>query len=198
MNFLAHAHLSFNEPQILVGNLISDFVKGKKQFHYPPVIQKGIQLHRAIDTFTDTHECTKQIKLFFKPHYRLYSGAFTDVIYDHFLANDTAEFSTEIELKHFAENVYKTLETAYDFLPENFQTILPFMIQHNWLYNYKNRWGIEKSFTGLVKRSLYLNESQVAFELFNSHYTIFHSIYQSFFPDLKNFALHKMKQLLNE
>ncbi|KAF0239868.1 MAG: hypothetical protein FD183_1294 [Chitinophagaceae bacterium] len=50
MNYLAHAYLSFNEPSILLGNMISDYVKGKKQYDYPLLIQKGIHLHRAIDT----------------------------------------------------------------------------------------------------------------------------------------------------
>ena len=30
MNYLAHAYLSFGYSELLVGNLISDFVKGKK------------------------------------------------------------------------------------------------------------------------------------------------------------------------
>ena len=56
MNFLAHAYLSFNEPEIWVGNMISDFVKGQKKLEYPEGIQTGIQIHRNIDEFTDTHE----------------------------------------------------------------------------------------------------------------------------------------------
>jgi len=88
LNYLAHAYLSFDQPEIIVGNLISDFVKGKKKFDYPPGIQKGIALHRAIDTFTDSHPATKEAKEVFRPHYRLYAGAFIDVAYDHFLAND--------------------------------------------------------------------------------------------------------------
>lgn len=61
MNFLAHAHLSFNNPEILVGNLISDFVKGKKQYNYPQRIHKGILLHRAIDQFTDEHPANQSL-----------------------------------------------------------------------------------------------------------------------------------------
>ena len=72
MNYLAHAYLSFNKPEILIGNLISDFVKGKKKFDYSTGIQKGIALHRAIDQFTDDHAITQSAKLFFKPAYRLY------------------------------------------------------------------------------------------------------------------------------
>ena len=71
------------------------------------------------------------------------------------------------------------------------------MIEYNWLYNYKNKWGIEKSFNGLVKRSQYLNESAVAFDIFNTHYDTIKSQYKIFYPDLKKFAAHQLHQLLN-
>ncbi len=65
MNYLAHAYLSFNQPEIFLGNMISDFVKGKTKFGYPPGIQNGIALHRAIDEFTDAHPATKKAAAFF-------------------------------------------------------------------------------------------------------------------------------------
>ncbi|MBK6633182.1 MAG: hypothetical protein IPG38_01660 [Chitinophagaceae bacterium] len=64
MNYLAHAYLSFNDPEILLGNMISDYIKGKKQFDYPLPVQKGIRLHRFIDQFTDTHAATHELKSF--------------------------------------------------------------------------------------------------------------------------------------
>ena len=67
MNYLAHAYLSFNHPEIVVGNMISDFVKGKKKFDYSEGIQKGITFHRAIDEFTDSHPTTKKAKEFLRP-----------------------------------------------------------------------------------------------------------------------------------
>jgi acyl carrier protein phosphodiesterase len=67
MNYLAHAWLSFNQPEILVGNMISDFVKGKKRFSFSERIQQGIMLHRSIDEFTDAHDATKKAKQFLKP-----------------------------------------------------------------------------------------------------------------------------------
>jgi len=197
MNYLAHAHLSFNEPGILVGNMISDFIKGKKQFEYPALIQKGIQLHRAIDNFTDTHAVTQQVKLFFRPQYRLYSGAFADVVYDHFLANDSTIFSTDEALKQFALSTYNILDNNFEVLPQNFQAILPYMKEYDWLYNYKNKWGIQKSFNGLVRRSRYLAESDIAFEIFNTHYETLDALYHEFYPDIKKFAAHHLQQLLN-
>lgn len=198
MNLLAHAHLSFNEPQILVGNMISDFVKGKKQFDYAAIIYKGIKLHRAIDNFTDTHKATHEIKLIFRPQYRLYAGAFTDVVYDHFLANDTAEFPSGNHLLNFTAATYNILQDYEAVLPENFKDILPHMIEHNWLYNYKYTGGIQKSFNGLVRRAVYLKESDIAFALFNQHYEKIKSMYTIFYPDLKKFAVHQLQHLLKD
>ncbi|NOT91760.1 acyl carrier protein phosphodiesterase [Ferruginibacter sp.] len=197
MNYLAHAHLSFNHPEILVGNMISDFIKGKKQFDYPDIIHKGIQLHRAIDNFTDTHEITQQVKIFFKPQYRLYAGAFVDVVYDHFLANDQSQFLNDEALKQFAAVTYKILDTNFAVLPAPFQKTLPYMMQHNWLYNYKSKWGIEKSFGGLVRRARYLTESDIAFEIFNENYEAMNDLYKIFYPELKKFAAHHLQLLLN-
>jgi acyl carrier protein phosphodiesterase len=92
MNYLAHAYLSFEITDITVGNMISDFVKGKQKFDYPFAIQQGITLHRAIDSFTDSHAVTRQAKSFFRESYGLYAGPLVDVVYDHFLANDTLRF----------------------------------------------------------------------------------------------------------
>ena len=190
MNYLAHAYLSFNNPEILVGNMISDYIKGKKQFDYPPAIQKGIKLHRAIDNFTDTHVATQELKSFFRPQYRLYSGAFADVVYDHFLANDVQQFNTEAALKQFAAVTYKLLEPFSTFFPHPFQKMFPYMKEYDWLYNYRHTWGIEKSFGGVVHRAAYLTESEKAFEIFNQHYAAMQVCYNNFFPDLKAYSLN--------
>ena len=68
-----------------------------------------------IDAFTDTHFATRQAKQVFKPAVGLYSGAFIDVVYDHFLARDEKEFSLE-GLKNFAEKTYEVLNNSYIFI----------------------------------------------------------------------------------
>jgi len=197
MNYLAHAYLSFQQPGIVVGNMISDHVKGKKQYDYPRLVQKGIRLHRLIDQFTDFHETTQQLKSFFRPHYRLYAGAFADVVYDHFLANDPNEFISEKGLKDLASGSYQMLEASYDLLPSSFQKMFPNMKAHDWLFNYRYKWAIEKSFGGLVRRSAYLTESKIAFELFNEHYHAMQQCYADFFPSLKKYASQQLSELLN-
>jgi acyl carrier protein phosphodiesterase len=198
MNYLAHAYLSFNEPEILSGNMISDFVKGKKKFGFSLPIQHGIALHRAIDQFTDFHPATQEAKSYFKKDYRLYSGAFVDVVYDHFLANDKNEFSNEKDLDSFCQTTYINLQKNEAGLPEKFLQMLPYMKEQNWLFHYGSREGIEKSFGGLVRRALYLSESATAFSIFNKHYQELENCYQLFFPELKNFSAQYLAQLNNQ
>nr|WP_262915642.1 ACP phosphodiesterase [Niabella ginsengisoli] len=100
--------------------MISDFVKGKKQFDYPAVVHKGILLHRAIDEFTDTHPVTKKAKVVFQADYRLYSGAFIDVAYDHFLATDKTVFETG-ELYNFSLRTYEALNGQLAIMPDAFR-----------------------------------------------------------------------------
>lgn len=194
MNYLAHAYLSFHDPEILVGNMISDYVKGKKKFDYSPGIQQGMDLHRAIDTFTDEHPVTKKAKEIFRPHYRLYSGAFVDVVYDHYLAIDAAIFNTE-SLQQFAATTYQILEPYSAVFPERFAMMFPYMKTQNWLYNYRERWGIEKSLHGVVRRATYLTESATAFRLFEEHFDELQQCYNAFFPELLVFVKNKMNEL---
>lgn len=194
MNYLAHAYLSFNDPEILVGNLISDFVKGRKKFDYPPRIQNGIALHRAIDTFTDDHPVTKEAKKVFADVYRLYSGAFIDVVFDHFLAKDHSIFAGE-DLMHFSVNAYNMLEMYEPILPEKFRVIFPYMKKFNWFYNYQFEKGIERSFEGLARRAVYLDESEKAYQLFIENYQRLGAAYQQFFPELQAFAKNEFNTI---
>jgi acyl carrier protein phosphodiesterase len=194
MNYLAHAYLSFEDKDILAGNIISDFVKGKKQFDYPSPIHAGIKLHRLIDDFTDQHAATREAKEFFRPDYRLYSGAFIDVVYDHFLATDETEF-TDSSLLAFSAKVYDSLEYNRNWLPARFAAMFPFMRSQNWLFNYRSVWGIERSFNGIARRAAYLNESDTAFGLFTKHYQPLQQCYRHFWKDVKPYAFGQFELL---
>lgn len=185
MNYLAHAYLSFNIPEILVGNMISDHVKGRQQFMYAATVKRGIQLHRAIDAFTDTHAATKQSKKYLYPAVGAYSGAFIDVVFDHFLAIDAEQFANNQQLQLLASNTYSTLNNYKTILPERFANMLPYMQQQNWLYNYQFLWGVQNSFEGVTRRAKYLSTYGTAFELFEKHYVELQSCYAQFFPSLK-------------
>jgi acyl carrier protein phosphodiesterase len=184
MNYLAHAYFSHHQPATIVGNLISDFIKGKKQFDYPEEIQRGIRLHRAIDSFTDAHESVAEAKKIFRPHYRLYAGAFVDVSFDYFIANDETLFPTEDSLLQFAELAYLSLRQHQMHIPAIALGYFTRMQQQNWLYNYRFVWGIQKSFGGIVYRSTHLTDSSMASILFEENFFRLKECYENFIPDL--------------
>ena len=186
MNFLAHSYLSFSEEQ-LVGNMIADFVKNRDVTRLPESIQKGIKLHRAIDTFTDAHSLIHEAKAPFRPLVRLYSGAFVDVAFDYFLANDTAE-NSQREWQEHSQRVYAVLRRYEEFLPEVFKKVLDKMQQDDWLYNYRNEWGIEYSFRNVVNKAQFLDKTTNVFPAFLANKDFLREKYEIFFPEIKSFA----------
>ena len=186
MNFLAHSYLSFSEEQ-LVGNMIADFVKNRDVARLPESIQKGIKLHRAIDTFTDAHPLIHEAKAPFRPLVRLYSGAFVDVAFDYFLANDTTE-NSQREWQEHSQRVYAVLRRYEEFLPEVFKKVLDKMQQDDWLYNYRNEWGIEYSFRNVVNKAQFLDKTTNVFPAFLANKDFLREKYEIFFPEIKLFA----------
>ncbi|MFZ1799643.1 MAG: ACP phosphodiesterase [Chitinophagaceae bacterium] len=196
MNFLAHAFLSFHHADILVGNMISDYVKGNKRFLFPVDIQKGIILHRRIDAFTDYDDKVKKLKEVFKPAVGTYCGAFLDIAFDHFLAKEIMR-SKFLKLHDFVENIYTTLTISYDHLPEKFKSMLPSMISYNWLENYQYQTGIEKSFAGIETRAKYLERETGAYDIFIKNYKMIGIGFDEFFPRLQDYAFREF-ELLNK
>ncbi|PWV54137.1 ACP phosphodiesterase [Chitinophaga sp. S165] len=188
MNYLAHAYLSFLDPSITVGNMIADYVKGKQWQEYDQGIQQGIQLHRAIDTFTDTHPVTLAAREYFQPSCGRYSAVFIDIVYDHFLATDDSIF-TDTSLTSFSRQVYTILANHHEILPPVFQQVFHYMRQHDWLYGYRFMDGIFKSFGGIVHRAKYLEVTADApFTVLKENYETLAAHYRSFFPELVTFV----------
>ncbi len=194
MNYLAHAYLSFEDPDILAGNMISDFVKGKKKFDYPQRIQNGITLHRKIDEYTDTHPATREAKQFLKTSAGLYAGSFVDIIYDHFLANDSYEFE-EDALGVFSHNTYTQLGTNENWFPEKFKRFFFYMRAQDWLLHYQSTQGIHNSFIGLCRRAKYIDDPEPVFAAFLKNYEELKMCYEFFFPHVKSFAYHELLYL---
>jgi acyl carrier protein phosphodiesterase len=117
------------------------------------------------------------------------------VVYDHFLANDPREFTVE-SLRNFSERVYRILDSHFEYLPERFARMFPYMKEQNWLFNYSTMRGTELSFGGVVRRARYLKESETASLLFEEHYETLQEYYKVFFPDLKSFAKRMHDDLL--
>lgn len=192
MNYLAHSFLTFTDEQI-VGQFLEDFIRNKDRFSFPQEIQDGITLHRAIDTFTDSHPALQEAKKVFSPLVRLYSGAFVDVSMDYFVANDLTLHSLKGWKEH-SLRVYRVLNENEKWLPENFKKMLVKMEHDDWLYNYREDWGIKFSIQNVLNKAKYLDKDIPVFEAFLENKDILQKCYDTFFPDLLNHAKEINKQ----
>ena len=182
MNFLAHTFITFNDGQI-VGQFLEDYIRNSERYSFPKDMQDGITLHRAIDTFTDSHPAIHEAKKVFSPLVRLYAGAFVDVSMDYFLANDLSLNSLKGWKEH-SQKVYRVLNENEKFLSENFKYMLTKMEQDDWLYNYRHDQNIKFSMRNVLNKAKYLEKDIPVFQAFLDNKEVLQKCYDNFFPDL--------------
>ncbi len=184
MNFLAHLALSGDDTEVILGNLMGDFLKGVDTSGYPSGIHKGIQLHRRIDSYTDAHPVFGRSRRRLPPPYRRYAGVLVDVFYDHFLARDWHRYSPHEDLASFISRTYRLLSNPPAEPPPRLQRALPRMIREDWLGSYVTEAGVDltlKRISGRVSRANPLPDgaSQLA-----AHYNGLAMDFAEFYPDL--------------
>ena len=194
MNFLAHIYLSFDDPEITLGNFFADHIKGNKFKHLPERIQKGILLHREIDTFTDSHPISKQSSKRLHKNYSHYSRVIVDIFYDHFLAANWQDYSS-IPLDIYVANFYDLLKENFEILPLGTQRMMPYMIADNWLYNYANLDGISNVLNGMNRRTQNRSKMNFAIVDLQENYEAFQEEFTEFFKELITFSRLKLDQL---
>lgn len=166
MNYLAHFYLSFNKPELLIGNYIADSIKGKRYQAFSKPIQAGILLHRFIDQYTDEHLITRNLTKQLQPNLGKFSGIALDVFYDYELAQNFENWHNK-GLHDFSQETQELLQNNLALLPLHSQRFLSYMQQNNLPYNYKDFTVIEQVFYGLHRRfplKNNLNESPKYFE----------------------------------
>ena len=152
MNYLAHLLLSEPDPLARLGNLAGDFLKGAEVRSLHPTVQRGIALHRHIDTYTDSHPIVRQSKARVEPPYCRLSGVLVDVFYDHFLAVHWETYGVGT-LEGFVQEVYADLRQYQAWLPPSLQRALPLMLAGDWLTAYGQVSGIAMILERMAKRS---------------------------------------------
>ncbi|HAH33367.1 MAG TPA: DUF479 domain-containing protein [Flavobacteriaceae bacterium] len=194
MNFLAHIYLSGEDEGVTIGNFIADSIKGKKYLNYSEDLQKGILLHRSIDTFTDQHPLVRQSTKRLHENHGHYSGVIVDIFYDHFLAKNWEQYHPA-PLSEYVSQFYKLLETNLEVLPPNIQNMLPIMKSNNWLLSYATTRGINTILEQMSRRVKHKNSMHIATADLEKHYTEFEKDFSIFFEELRAFSKHKIISL---
>lgn len=197
MNFLAHLFLSGDNDEILVGNLLEDYVVGRiehpRNSLYSENIKNGILLHRLIDSFTDTHVITSTCKSVLYSKYHKYASVVVDIFFDHYLARHWHLYSAE-PFDLFRKRVHQAFIDNWHILPDKMKPVIESMIKYDWLKNYAEFWGIERALTGVAKRAVFQSNMEQATTDLQKHYAFFDENFKVFFPQL----VEQCTQLLQE
>ena len=178
----------------MIGNFIADSIRGKEYRQFPIGVQRGILLHRAIDTFTDHHPTTRKSSKRLHDKYSHYSRVIVDIFYDHFLARNWAMYH-QAPLPEYVDAFYDLLESRFEILPPAVQKMMPYMIADNWLVSYSHMDGIARVLQGMNRRTRNRSGMDRAIEDLWLHYDKFETEFQSFFEELVIFSRQKASGL---
>ncbi len=195
MNYLAHSVLSFNKPEIIVGNFIADSIQGNRFEGLTEGMIKGIALHRKIDVFTDTHPIFLTSKYRFTKDFGKYNGVLMDIFYDHYLAKNFAMYSA-VTLQQHSTNVYNLLQQNFNYLPEPAKRFYGYMTERNVLVEYASLQGIETVLEHLSHRIRHRYELNLAMPLLKEQYDEIEQEFFAFFEEITNYC-KQQPEILN-
>ena len=184
MNFLAHIYLSGDSREILIGNFIGDYVKGKNITGYPDEVKQGIMLHRMIDSFTDSHSITRSSKKIIAEKYGLYAGIVVDIYYDHFLSANWDLYS-EMPLREYIHDRYSLLDSGFSIFPAGVKSWFPYFIKSNWLETYIHFEGLNMVFKRMSYRTSLPDHSDYAVNQLKENYDFLKENFIDFFADMR-------------
>ncbi len=188
MNYLAHLFLNQDDEDLMIGQLLGDFLEPGWRDTLPQGVQAGVRLHHKVDRFTDSHELFGVSRRRLPGKYRRYGGVLIDVFYDHVLARRWDEFSPDEDLDAFVRRAYATLERRRDDLTSKLRRTLPAIVRYDWLTGYREIDGIARTLRGLSRRLSFENPMAEAAQFLERDYANYEEDFLGFFPELQAYV----------
>lgn len=116
----------------MAANLSADWMTLEEVALLPERARLGIQLHREIDAFTDTHHAVGRIKGLLRPVQGKYSPVAADLIIDFLLAHHWYRYY-EVSYADFCTATYGALLSAATVFPPRIQDRIERMCSYRWL-----------------------------------------------------------------
>lgn len=130
---------------------MGDFVKGSIADTLPAELIRHLHLHRQIDSYTQQSPAFQTSRRRLDPRFRYARSVLVDVFYDHFLACNWEQYSTQ-PLADFSQQVYRGLQSCFEVLSPDLQKQLPRMVEHDWLTAYRRPEIVERVLQRLEER----------------------------------------------
>lgn len=143
MNWLAHIFLSENHIEYQHGNLMADLLKGRSWAGASHHFKAGLAMHRAIDSFTDSHPQVIRSKSRLGRGGRL-KGVVIDIAYDHLLARNWHKYA-RIPLPAFIDAFHARSSVTPADYPEPARLFLLRLVRSGHLRDYVSLTGVERA-----------------------------------------------------
>lgn len=187
MNLVAHQYLSFNDVDLQIGNLLGEVVKGNQYKNFDTKISQGILLHRAIDSFTDSHPIVKKSSAKFHTTQHKYSPIIIDLMYDYFLIKNWNNFNNQ-SYQEFKNNCYKLFQNNLKEMPNSAQQMVAHLIKNDWFSNYTTLEGIQQTLVNISKRTSFKNNLHNSIHEMKANEKEIEQDFLVFFPDLIDYC----------
>ena len=150
MNWLAHVFLSKNDIEHQLGNLLTDPLKARAWDDASERIIQGMDTHKRIDMYTDSHPIVLRSKAHLVKRGHL-KGVVLDILYDYYLSKHWKNFSG-VKRVDFLETFHtEALKTIIDY-PNKPRVIIERVVKTGQLSSYHSMNGVEAALGRIDKR----------------------------------------------
>lgn len=156
MNFLAHCLIGARaaesaRPELIVGGFFGDFIKGPLPAELPSELALGVRLHRRIDAYSNEHPGIRTSCARFPQPLRRMAPIFVDIIADHCLARQWAEFSAE-PISAFTQRTYVQISGHLHWLSAGGQRFFHYMSREDLLASYQHPEVMHRGLRSITRR----------------------------------------------
>ena len=153
MNFLAHMYLTYPAVPLSAGNLVGDFIKARDVIGLPPAMQRGVLVHRKIDTLADSHASVREIVGALRSRHGKYAPVVLDILFDYILCDSWKALDPPCSLDDFLGWSYGVLRYGMPRVPDSVGKRLARMNEYRWFDSYATIAGMRQVLAGMDRRA---------------------------------------------
>ena len=189
MNYLSHIFLSYDDPPTMLGNFIADNLSLKEYKQLPASIQRGVDLHRQIDSFTDSHPAFKSAVSILRPNHGKYAPVVLDILNDYLLAQNWSRY-LEDSFTQFEQTVYESFSDQLHHLSGKAHRHVDTLLRYRYLEAYRFREGMLDVLRRMDIRASFPSNFQSGLKDLEKQQATFDSLFLELMDDLIELVDH--------
>ena len=184
MNYLAHLSLSRPSVPSKVGNVLGDFMHGVDPASLDRAVRCGLDNHRLVDRFTDSHAWVRDQRRQFSVGRRRFAGVALDVLFDHLLWQHWSRFYALDRDGTIAAH-YRHLEAGLPLMHAPMRLRVERLIEHDLLNQYAHLERVGQALDAIAGRIRFANDFAGIIEEIEPRYRELEEGFLAFYPELQ-------------